>query len=202
MPQDLEHIKHAPAETGVDDLLLRRWSPRAFADKPVSNADLAKLFTAASWAASSSGEQPWRFLVGRKGEPTWDKIFACLAEGNQLWVKAVPVLVLSVAAKNFARNGAPNYYALHDTGAASANLSLEATALGLHTHGMGGFNQDAARTAFAIPDDFEIGAVWAIGYLGDPATLPERYQAMETAPRTRKPLAKFVFNEWNQPAGL
>ena len=202
MSQDLEHIKHGPTQTGIEELLLRRWSPRAFAEKPVSADDLRKIFTAAAWAASSNGEQPWRFIVGRKGDATYDKIFGCLAEGNQLWVRTVPVLVLSVASKVFARNGAPNYYALHDTGAASANLSLEATALGLHTHGMGGFDRPAARAAFAIPEEFEIGAAWAIGYLGDPAALPERFQSMESSPRTRKPLAEFVFSEWNQPAAL
>ncbi len=71
MSQNLDAIKHGPAESGVEELLLRRWSPRAFAGKPVSSEDLTKIFTAASWAASSYGEQPWRFLVGKKGDATY-----------------------------------------------------------------------------------------------------------------------------------
>lgn len=202
MGVDLEHVKHGPRETGVEDLILRRWSPRAFAEKPVSDEDLTKIFAAGSWAASSNGEQPWRFLVGRKGDATYGKIFDCLAEGNRLWAGAAPVLILSVASRKFQKSGQPNHYALHDTGAASATLSLEATALGMHTHGMGGFDREKARTVFGIPEDFEIGAVWALGYLGDPETLPERYKAAESSPRTRKPLKDFVFSEWEKPAGL
>jgi len=202
MSQDLEHIKHGPAETGIEDLLLKRWSPRAFADKPISSADLTRIFTAASWAASSSNEQPWRFLVGKKGDETYAKIFECLVPGNQGWASSAPVLVISAGKKTFAKNGSPNYYALHDTGAASATLSIEATALGLHTHGMGGLDKDKAREVFSIPEDFEVGAAWAIGYLGDPSVLPDQMKAMETAPRSRNPIEQFVFSAWDKPASL
>jgi nitroreductase len=202
MSQDLETIKHGPVESGVEEIILKRWSPRSFADKPVSSADLTKIFIAASWAASSVGEQPWRFLVGRKGDATYAKIFDALVERNQGWAKSAPVLILSAGKRTFTQNGQPNSYALHDTGAASANLSLEATALGLHTHGMGGFDKEKARANFGIPEEFEVGAVWALGYLGDPAVLPEQMRQMETSPRTRKGLHEFVFAEWDEPAAL
>lgn len=200
---DLEHIKHAPVETGVEELILKRWSPRAFSNKPVSSEDLTRIFIAASWAASSSNEQPWRFLVGRNGDDTFSKIFDTLAEPNQAWVKHAPVLVLSAGKKTFTSNNKDNHYVLHDTGAASANMCLEAIALGIHTHGMGGFDRDKARKLFAIPEDFELGACWAIGYLGDPAILTIEFQKKsETEPRTRKPLGEFVFNGWDTPAKL
>jgi len=202
MATDLEALKHGPVETGVEELLLKRWSPRTFADKPVSGADLAKIFTAASWAASSSNEQPWRFLVGHKGDATYAKIVDALVEFNQMWAASAPVLILSVAKKTFSKNGAANDWALHDTGAASANMALQAVALGLHMHGMAGFDKAKARANFAIPDDFEPGAVWALGYLGEVGVLPEKLQQMETAPRTRKGLDEFVFAEWDKPAQL
>jgi nitroreductase len=202
MSQDLEAIKHGPAESGVEEIILKRWSPRTFADKPVSSADLVKLFTAASWAASSSNEQPWRFLVGKKGDATYAKIFDTLVEFNKMWAGSAAVLVLSVARDTFSKNDAPNGWALHDTGAASANLAIQATALGLHTHGMAGFDKGKARANFGIPEGFEPGAVWAIGYLGDPAALPEPLRGMEMAPRTRKPLKEFVFAAWEQAAVL
>jgi nitroreductase len=202
LTQDLEVLKHGPADSGVEDLILKRWSPRSFSEKPVSSADLVKIFTAAAWAASSSNEQPWRFLVGKKGDETYAKILDALVESNQAWAKSAPVLVLSAARKTFARNGNPNGYALHDTGAASATLSLQATALGLHTHGMAGLDRAKARANFQIPDDFEVCAAWALGYLGDPAVLPDHFRDMETAPRSRKPLSEFVFAEWDQAADL
>jgi len=205
MPTDLEQLKHAPAP--IHDLLASRWSPRAFSEKPVSDADLKTILTAAGWAASSSNEQPWRFLVGRRGSETYDKIFDTLVQFNQDWVKTCSLLVLTVAKKTFSPQpgkpgGNPNAYALHDTGAASANMCLQAIALGIHTHGMAGFDRDQARANFSIPDEYEIGAVWAIGYLGEPEALPEHLKKMETAPRQRKPLAEYVFESWEKPANL
>lgn len=199
MPE-LEHIKHGPAETGIHDLILKRWSPRAFADKPIAPADLKKIFTAASWAASSYGEEPWRFIVGIKGDATYDKIFSTLVEFNQMWAKSAPVLYLSVGKKTFTANGQPDYYGLHDTGAASTTAALQAIALGIHSHGMGGFDHAKVREIFNIPEDFDIGAVWALGYLGDPETLQGGMKDQETSPRKRKPLESFVFSEWEKPA--
>ncbi|HTZ58199.1 MAG TPA: nitroreductase family protein [Acidobacteriaceae bacterium] len=199
-PEAVDKLKHAPGESGVQESIRRRWSPRAFADKEVSSDTLKSLFEAARWAASSSNEQPWRFLVGRRGDPTYKKIFDSLVEFNQMWAKSAPVLLLSVAKKTFTEKGNPNRVALHDTGAATANLSLQATASGLHTHSMAGFDSDRVRASFGIPSDYEIGAVTAIGYFGDPSTLHERMQKSELAPRQRKPLEEFVFSDWEKPA--
>lgn len=201
-PDALETLKHAPSTTGVEELLRRRWSPRTFSDRKVSAEHLKKLFEAASWAASSYNEQPWRFLVGRKGDETYKKIFDTLVEFNQSWARSAPVLILSVGKKTFAHNGASNHYGLHDTGAATANLALQATALGMHTHSMAGFDNEMARNSFNIPADYDLGAVTAIGYLGDAAALPEHLQKMETSPRERKPLREFVFSGWEKPAAL
>ena len=136
------------------------------------------------------------------GDATYDKILDSLMPFNQAWAKTAPVLILSTAKKTFTHNGSPNGYGIHDTGAASANLSLQATALGMHTHGMAGLDKDKARASFQIPEEFEIGAAWALGYLGDPAALPDHFREMETAVRTRKPLNEFVFGEWDQAANL
>jgi nitroreductase len=187
-PEVIDKLKHAPDVAGVEDLIRRRWSPRAYADKEVPVAELKRLFEAARWAASSSNEQPWRFLVGRRGDQTYEKIFNALVEFNQGWAKSAPVLVLSVAKKTFTGKDQPNAYGLHDTGAATAHIALQATADGLHTHSMG------------IPSDYEIGSVTAIGYFGEPASLPDQLHKREVAPRERKPLEEFVFSEWEKPA--
>jgi nitroreductase len=194
--EELERSKHGRADLAVEDLILRRWSPRAFADRTVSDVDLATVFTAASWAASSYNEQPWRFLVGRKSDSTWTKLFNGLNPANQGWTKAAPVLYAAIAKKTFSHNGSPNRVAMHDVGAACATLSLQATALGLHTHGMAGFDPEAVRSAFSIPEDYDVVSCWALGYLGDPETLPENFRKSELQPRSRKPLDAFVFTEW------
>ena len=199
-PEEIEKLKHAPAVAGVEDLFLRRWSPRAFADNDVSNDDLKKIFEAARWAASSYNEQPWRFFLGKRGDATYQKIFDVLVEFIQGWAKSAPVLILSVASKKFAANGNPNQYAIHDTGAATAYLSLQAAALGLHTHSMAGFDHSRARKSFDVSAEYDIGAVTALGYLGDPTTLHDQLRAQELSPRQRKPLSEIVLADWDKPA--
>jgi nitroreductase len=198
----LEQTKHGTSDSPVLELILSRWSPRSFAEKPVSDADLKTIFSAAAWAASSYNEQPWRFLVGRKGDETYNKIFNSLLPMNQAWAKSAPVLYCSFGKKTFSANGQPNGYGLHDTGQASATISLQAQALGLHTHGMGGFDKETLRAFFGVPTEFDAGACWALGYLGDPEDVPENFKAAELAPRTRKALAEFVFSDWDKPAAL
>ena len=200
--EEIEKMKHAPAVPGVIEVILQRWSPRAFSHKPVPRHDLRRIFEAARWAASSYNEQPWRFLVGHKGDSTYQKIFDSLVEFNQSWARSAPVLILSAASKNFAHNGTPNSYAIHDTGAATAYIALQATALGLHTHSMAGFDHGKARAAFDIPGTYDIGAVTALGYLGDVDDLPEGLLERELASRDRKPLHDIVLSDWGHPAEL
>lgn len=201
--QEARTRKQAPAVEGVLPVFHQRWSPRSFADRPVDPADLARVFEAARWAASSNNEQPWSYLVGTRGSATYDRIFSALVEFNQMWAKSAPVLILGVAHTTFSRNGRPNNYALYDLGAASSYLTLEATVLGLAAHQMGGFNHDIARAALEIPDTYALGSVIALGYQGEPADLPnEKYLASEQEPRTRKPLKEFVFSAWETPASF
>lgn len=199
--KELEAVKKSPAEN-IHDLIRSRWSPRAFENKEVSSEDLKTIFEAASWAASSFNEQPWRFLVGRKGSEAYKKIFESLVPFNQGWASSAPVLILSIARRTFTHNDTNNLFALHDTGAATAYLSLQATALGLHTHSMAGYDHDKARKAFDIPAGYDLGAVTALGYLGDPETLAEEQRQTEIAPRSRKPLGEFVYSEFEKPAVL
>jgi nitroreductase len=200
---EVNHLKQAPAVDGVLPAVLSRWSARSFAARDVSPSDLKKVFDAARWAASAYNEQPWRFLVGTRNSLTHKKIFSTLIGFNQGWAAAAPVLILGAASAKFAHNGSPNAYALYDLGAAAATLCLQAASLGLTTHSMAGFDHDAARQAFGIPEDYLLGAVIALGYQGEPSALAhEKLIAQETAPRTRKPLTGFVLSAWGEPANL
>jgi nitroreductase len=200
---EVNQLKQAPPVTGVLPAILNRWSPRAFSDRDVAPADLAKVFEAVRWAPSSFNEQPWRFLVGLRNSTTHRKIASTLGGFNQLWAPHAPVLILGVAKAAFSHDATPNAYALHDLGAAAALLVLQAAALGLATHQMAGFDHDAARQALEIPEEFAIGSVIALGYQGEPAALTnERMLAQEVAPRQRKPLKDFVFFSWDSPADL
>lgn len=201
--KDVNELKKAPRVDGVLDVFLNRWSPRSFSEREVSPELLRKVFEAARWAPSSSNEQPWRYLVGRRGDGTWQKIFDTLADGNKKWAHLAPVLMINAAKSTFAHKGSPNRVALYDLGAATQCLCLEATALGLAAHQMGGFDTDAARKAFGIPEDYLIGAAMALGYQAEPAVLgDEQLIEREVAPRTRKQISDFVFEEWDKAAKL
>ena len=195
-----ETVKYVSSDEGLLDAIGKRWSPRSFADKPISAEQLKTIFTAASWAASSYNEQPWRIIIGIKGTPVWEKIFNALVPPNQVWTKTAPVLFATVAKKTFAKNGKPNRHAMHDVGAASATLALQAASMNLHAHGMAGFDTETLRAEFKIPDDFEPVACWALGYLGDPESLPEQLRNLELSKRERKDLPEFLFGEWGKPA--
>jgi nitroreductase len=200
VPQPVAFLLDGPTQKladtvpGVHELIRARWSPRAFSDREVSNDDLKTIFEAARWAASSFNEQPWRFLVARKTDgPAYDKILNILVPFNQAWAKTAPVLFIMAAKRTFSHSGAPNRYNLHDAGQALAHVMLQATALGLHVHGMAGFDYDRARKDLGIPDDYDLAAAAALGYLGPPDQLGEQHRESELAKRTRKPLNEIVF---------
>jgi nitroreductase len=194
--------KPAPFDYPIDDLVSHRWSPRAFAREPVPADVLRSLFEAARWAPSSNNEQPWAYLVATQDDAeNFAQMVSVLVEFNANWAKKAPVLALAVSALSFAKNGAPNRNAQYDTGAASALLSVEATSRGLFVHQMAGFDPEKARQVFRIPAGWDAIAAMAIGYPGDPATLPPPYQDREAAPRARKPLREFVMTgQWGHTA--
>jgi len=196
--------KHARADHPIHELLKKRWSPLAFADRPVPVDVLRRLLEAARWAPSSYNEQPWAFIVATKDKPDeFQKLLHCLVPGNQTWAHAAPVLMLTVANHNFKKNQKPNRHAFHDVGLAMGNVCVQATAEGLFVHQMAGIEVDKARADYGIPPDWEAVAGAAIGYYGDPKNLSEQLQAREKAERTRKPLGEFVFaGKWGATSSL
>lgn len=166
-----------------------------------SREQLLALCEAARWAPSCFGDQPWRFLVcDRAGNPAaWDKAFACLLEGNQSWCANAPVLVISCCDTLLTRNDKPNAYGPYDTGAAALAFSLQAAALGLMTHQMGGFVADKARELFAIPERYKPLAMMAVGYQLPQQQLTDAQRERELAPRARAALGtRFFAGEWDK----
>lgn len=194
--------KPAPSDFPVHPLIRDRWSPRAFTEQPIPPEVLRSLFEAARWAPSSYNEQPWAYIVATKDDKAnFDKILGTLVEFNVAWAKNASALAIAVAKLAFAKNHAPNRNAQYDTGAATALLSVEATARGLAVHQMAGFDPEKARLAFGIPAGWEAIAAIAIGYPGNPDSLPQPLKDRELAPRTRKPIGEFVMTgSWGHTA--
>jgi nitroreductase len=194
----------APTAVPIHDVLKHRWSPRAFGDKDVSPDVLHSLFEAARWAPSSSNMQPWAYIVGtRDDKDNFAKILSTLVEFNQGWAKNAAVLALSIAQIKNPKDGSLNRWAFHDVGSASAQLTYEANSRGLLVHQMAGLDPNKAREVFAIPQDWDPVAALAIGYPGDPQSLPDKLRERELAPRSRKPLSEFVMSgRWGHTASF
>jgi len=189
MSQLPDPLRHRKADHPIEELFLRRWSPRAMSAAAVSEDDLSCLLEAARWAPSTYNEQEWRFLYAHRDTEHWRTFYDLLMEANQAWCDKAGVLMLVVSHKVFSRNGKPNPVHTFDAGAAFENLCLQGAAMGLVIHGMAGFNQSSARQQLQIPDDYEVEAMVAIGHPGNPDELPEALREREV-PTDRKPISE------------
>lgn len=202
--QDAREAKLAQVDYPIHELIRNRWSPRAFADRPVEPEKLCAVLEAARWSASSSNLQPWSFIVARRHEEpeAFARMVGSLMAGNVPWAEKAPVLIATVA-NLWRKPDVRNRHAFHDVGMALQNLALQATALDLYLHVMGGFSPDKVREAFAIPAEHEAVTVFALGYQGDPEQLGEQHRTGEFAARERRPLTDFVFaDQWGEVAAL
>lgn len=192
-----------PAATArpILEVLAGRWSSRAIdPDRPVPRSQVAVLLEAARWAPSSGNVQPWRYLVFDGDVP--DALAAarsCLRRGN-VWAHRAPVLLLSLVDRYWPDSTDPNPSALHDVGAASLSLVLQAMAEGLVAHQMAGFDRAQARERFAVPDRMDPVAFIALGHPGRADLLDDRRRAREQAPRRRRPVSATAFvGGWGGP---
>lgn len=183
-----------PAETSVPlhPPLAARWSPSRFdAEHEVEHGELLALLEAARWAPSSGNEQPARWLALPRGNPRRPGLEAALKPGNA-WAKRAAVLLVSLAKTTREKGGEPNRWAEHDVGIATGFLLVQATALGLASHPMGGWDEEALRTALEVPAEYRPMAVVAVGR-HDAALEDERLLEREARPRRRRPLGEVAF---------
>ena len=188
----------APTDHPVLELLRARWSPRAFAPEAIDAATLTLLLEAARWAPSASNEQPWGFIYAHRSETAdFARILDCINPGNQVWAKDAAVLLITTARQNRRGKDQVNVTASYDLGQAVAHLSIQATALGIAVHQMGGFSNERAQQSLSVPAGHRCVTAVALGYPGDPAALPEDLRVREANPRTRVPLASIAFQgQW------
>ena len=196
--------KKASPDYPIHELLAERWSPYAFADRPISEADLSSLFEAARWAASSYNEQPWTYFIADRENPgEFARLLSCLVPANQTWARTAPILVLGIVSQRFSKSHKDNRAAVHDLGLASANLVMEATARGLSVHQMIGILPERARELYQIPEHHEAWTAMAIGFKANVDDMPIDMRERDLAPRQRKPTSQFVFTgSWAQSSSL
>lgn len=185
----MTHVAHT--STPIHPVLANRWSPRAYDSAAIlTAADLNSAFEAARWAPSAMNGQPWRFIVGFRGDKTFETIVGTLAGWNGAWAPNASALVVAVAQTSI--DGQPNPFGLFDLGQAVASFSFQAHSEGLFVHQMAGTDTAALAAAFNLPAGFEAFHTFAVGKLADPSTLPDELAARELAPRVRHELAEIV----------
>jgi nitroreductase len=183
--------RRADTRVPIQDAIAERWSPRAFdADAVLTHDEVTALLEAARWAPTWGRRQPVRFIVGLRGDDTFQRLAATLKRGNS-YAHAAGALILLAADEGPDEKTA--LYSGVDTGAAMANLAVEAVARSLVVHPMAGFDAEAARAAFAIPDGVRPLVVVAVGSLGDYAAAAEEIVERDSLPRERLPLEAVAF---------
>jgi nitroreductase len=187
--------KDASTHYPLHPLLKKKWSPRAFDSREIETWKLQSVFEAARWSPSAANQQPWRFIVGFKKDVTYINIYSILDKNNQVWALHAPVMVLTLGKNILNDKNVPNPHYRYDVGQSVAHLSIQATELGLYVHQMGGFNPDAARKLFNIPELYDPFTVFVMGYMGDLTQLDEFNQKREVAPRLRMSYNEFIFTD-------
>ena len=178
------------ADHAVEPLLLHRHSQRAMNGEPLSDAELLRVLEAARWAPSSANSQPWRFLYAVAGTPEFAQYLSFLHPFNAVWCGRAGALVI-VLSKATGKEGQPAPSHAFDAGAAWMSLALQASAMGLVSHAMGGILPEKVRAELQAPEDFAIHCMVALGHKGNPDDLPEALRPRE-APSARRPLAELI----------
>jgi nitroreductase len=184
-------IKTAQTNYPVIDLIKNRWSPRSFMQEEIDQKDVNTLLEAASWAPSAMNEQPWEYIYAHRGTAGFETLKNCLLPGNSSWAKDAAVLLVSMARITHTANQKTNVSALHDVGMANAQLMLQAQAMNIYGHMMGGFDQEKLRSALSLQEHQQAIGVIALGYLDVPDKLEEPFKTREQQARQRKSLEEF-----------
>ena len=187
----MKTINHRTTKYPIEDMFLKRYSPRAMSGESISKDELMTLLEAARWAPSASNIQPWRFIYAMRDTSEFKTFLSFLAEGNRIWCEKASALVITISKKTN-KDGNPSITHSFDTGSAWENLALQATSMNLITHSMAGFDYDKTKKELSIPDDYSVEMMIAVGKPGKIEDLPEPLREREK-PSDRKPLEEIVF---------
>ena len=165
---------------------IERMSPRAFVPEALSAAQIEQLVEAARWAPSASNKQPWHFAYALRGDANWEAFSQIPNEANRRWCLNGGALIVLLSDTQ----ASPGKHSF-DAGCAWGYLALQAHAMGLATHAMGGFSAEEASKVLGLPAHLVPEIVIAVGQRADASTLPDDLREREV-PTDRKPLAEVL----------
>lgn len=191
--KNYKEIKKAKTDYPIHNLLEERYSPRFLSTEEIPNQKLQSIFEAGRWAPSAYNNQPWHFIVGRKGDSAYDAIFNSMIDFNKQWTANSPILAVSIA-KTVVADGKSNPTAVYDLGQSVAMMVVQAMKEGVFFHQMTGFDIEKAEKDLGIPKDYKIVSAFTLSYLGDGIGLPDYIEKSENEKRERRPLSETVFS--------
>ncbi len=184
--------RNAHTSTPINPVLAARWSPRSYdTTATLTPADLTPAFEAARWSPSANNSQPWRYIVGFRGDETFNKIVPTLAGWNSAWMPNASAIVVAIT-QPVRPDGTPSPYAIYDLGQSVAHFSIQAQTDGLYVHQVAGTDTEALKAAFNLPEGYEAFVAIAVGKLAPADELPEELAEREKAPRVRHELTEIV----------
>lgn len=182
----------------IAEVLAERWSPRSFdPTHTISKDEALAILEAGRWAPSANNMQPWRFAyISRE-----DDLHAAICEKgltgfNQAWAPSASALIL-VAVKTKDEEGNLLSKAAYDAGLAASLMQVQAQALGLHSHQIGGLVRDEITSILNLDTDLEVLVLIAVGKLAPAENLQGPAYDREIAPRVRLNLNEVVL--YGQP---
>ena len=143
----------------VLEAIRKRYSCRAYEDKPIEQDKLDSIFESARLAPSAMNTQDWRFVV-----VTDKEIRRQVAEQT--------IIAACSNSDHVMRCG--QEIGPIDVAIALEHIALQATESGLATCWIGSFDTDKVRELLDIPADVAIIELMAIGYPADSKKEPQR----------------------------
>jgi nitroreductase len=182
------------------DVVASRHSVRTYKPEPVPDELIRQCLEAARLAPSWRNGQCWRFVV-IKDSAVIAQLAAQRVYGYPInsWLRSAPVVIVACAEpRESGQHGDLPYWAV-DTAIAMEHLVLAATALGLGTCWIGGFNEDTVRRLIAAPPRIRMVALTPLGYPAEGEGLMGRVVKTIARSHSRKPLEKIVhYERWRE----
>ncbi len=178
------------------EVIKSRNSVRKYINKSIEPEKLEQIMTAARLAPSWRNGQCWKFVVVTDVEQK-KQLIGCTSAFNQSWMGKEYAVI--VACGNPEQSGFRNEqrYYLVDVAIAMEHLILAATALGLGTCWIGGFDEEKVKSLLNIPENYRVVAMTALGYPAQKEGIVGRITKSVVKSYNRKPLSEvYSMNQW------
>jgi len=154
----------------VLEAIKKRYSCRAYQDKPIEHEKLQQILEAARLAPSAKNLQDWRFVVVTEKEK---KQRLAEAANNQIFIAKAGAIIVACSISDYVMRCGQAVGPI-DVAIALEHMCLQATELGLASCWIGSFYPDKVRVVVNVPENATIIELLAVGYPADTQKQPSR----------------------------